>query len=420
MSRVFDISCASEAVRLDGKGHGDIAFTVTNVSARAVRGRFKIKPLDAVGTEAFGIDGASERMFNPNDTQQVAVKIDIPPGTKEGKYRFRLDGINVDSPDEDFTEGPALVVDVKTSAAPKRKFPWWILVVIALVLAVGGAVAYMIMNKNADTVELPVVTGVPYNQARAQLSSLGLVVSHRPQATASAPADTVIAQSPPATQQVKKGSEVALTVAAAPVVVPETVELPRVIGMPFGDAKTRLTALGLVVNRHTQTSDSAPAESVIAQAPSATQKVAKGSEVALTVAVAQPAAPANPFVGTWTNQDRNTRYITRLIIQQSGGAYKVQAFGSCSPTDCDWGAVDATAVGDGLDATWDQGFAVRRLAFRREGAELKVSADNIYRDGRGLTRSMETFVRPIVISPVLRHRPEVVREPLRSIEIERK
>lgn len=419
MSRVFDISCASEAVRLDGKGHGDVAFTVTNVSARAVRGRFKIKPLDAVGSEAFSIDGASERMFNPNDTQQVAVKVDVPSGTNEGKYRFRLDGINVDSPDEDFTEGPALVVDVKASAVPKRPFPWWILAVIALVLAVGGVIAYLMMNKD-DTIEVPTVTGIPYNNARTQLSALGLVVTHRTQATASAPADTVIAQSPAANQQVEKGSEVALTVATPQAVVPETIELPRVIGMPFNEAKAQLTALGLVVNRHTQTSDSAPAESVIAQAPSATQKVGKGSEVALTVAVAQPAPPSNPFVGTWTNQDRNTRYITRLIIQQSGSGYKVQAFGSCSPTDCDWGPVDATAVGDGLEATWDQGFAVRKLDFRREGAELKVSASNIYRDGRGLTRSMETFVRPLVVHGGVLVRPGAAREAVRSMEIERK
>jgi len=419
MSRVFDISSASEAVRLDGKGHGEVAFTVTNVSARAVRGRFKIKPLDAVGAEAFSIDGASERMFNPNDTQQVAVKVAIPAGTKEGKYRFRLDGVNVDSPDEDFTEGPALVADVKASAAPKRKFPWWILAVIAVVLAVGGVIAYMIINKD-DTVVLPVVTGIPYDSARTQLSALGFVVTQRTQATASASAGTVIAQSPPATQKVDKGSEVALTVAAPQVAVPETVELPRVIGMPFNEAKARLTALGLVVNRHTQTSDSTPAESVIAQAPSATQKVGKGSEVALTVAVAPAPPPANPFVGTWTNQDRNTRYITRLIIQQSGGAYKVQAFGACSPTDCDWGPVDATAAGEGLEATWDQGFAVRKLALRREGAELKVSADNIYRDARGLTRSNETFVRAMIVSPVLPHRFDVLRDRMRSREVERK
>ncbi|WP_044398112.1 hypothetical protein [Lacinutrix sp. Hel_I_90] len=39
--------------------------------------------------------------------------------------------------------------------------------------------------------------------------------------------------------------------------------------------------------------------------------------------------------GTWENTDKNTRSITKIIISNNGT--KIQAFGKCSPKDCDWG-----------------------------------------------------------------------------------
>ncbi|MBN2534583.1 MAG: hypothetical protein JXB88_16990 [Spirochaetales bacterium] len=45
------------------------------------------------------------------------------------------------------------------------------------------------------------------------------------------------------------------------------------------------------------------------------------------------------FYGDWVNVDPDTRGITRFGIVPSGspGIAVVHAFGSCSPTDCDWG-----------------------------------------------------------------------------------
>jgi len=216
MSRVFNISSATDAVSLDASGRGSAMFTVTNASGRALRGRFTIKPLDAVGGDAIAIEGEPERNFNANDTQQVPVKLNLPPGTAGGRYRFRLDGVSVDNPDEDFTEGPVIAIEAKAAAAPKKPVPWWIYAIAVLVLAAGAALAYWATNR-AGMVELVAVTG-PYDAARQRLEAIGLVVAKREEATAAAPAGDVLRQSPtPAEQRkVKKGSTVTLTVAARP------------------------------------------------------------------------------------------------------------------------------------------------------------------------------------------------------------
>jgi hypothetical protein len=44
MAQIFTITAASASMRLDAKGHGEIPFTVSNVSGRALRGRAKVVP----------------------------------------------------------------------------------------------------------------------------------------------------------------------------------------------------------------------------------------------------------------------------------------------------------------------------------------------------------------------------------------
>lgn len=353
MSRVFNISSASDAVRLDSHGQGEVAFTVTNASTRPVRGRFKVKLLDkpapdapALAADAIAVGGDSERSFNPNDTQQVPVRIKVPPGTREGKYSFRLDGINVDSPDEDFTEGPALALDVKPTP-PRRKFPWWILAIVLLVLLVGAGVGYLIV-KRMDMVEVPSVTGMPYQDASAQLTALGLVVTRKQQTTGSETPDSVIAQQPPANDKVKEGSEVVLTVAVAK---PDT-----------------------------------------------------------------PVVPADPFAGNWVSKDSDTRNNTRVSITHAGGVYKVHTWGKCHPQDCDWGVEQASRDQDELNMTWDQGFVVRKMNLRRNGNELIVTTDSNYKDSRPPMHTVQAFVRsPLSLSKDLRVRSGVLSEALRRL-----
>jgi hypothetical protein len=138
MNRIFAITATSERVSVGGDGRGEITFTVTNSSARPLRGQLRVRPLGSTRGEWLGVAGETERAFSPNATQQVVVKVATPPGVPAGKYQFRLDAISVINPDDDFTEGPTVDLEVKATEAPKKAFPWWI------VAAAAGALVLII------------------------------------------------------------------------------------------------------------------------------------------------------------------------------------------------------------------------------------------------------------------------------------
>ncbi|MDH5410309.1 MAG: hypothetical protein OEY16_02890 [Alphaproteobacteria bacterium] len=61
--------------------------------------------------------------------------------------------------------------------------------------------------------------------------------------------------------------------------------------------------------------------------------------LAAFVLVAPAMAALSDFEGDWQNADRNTNGIKKLQIGVRGANVMVQAWGACSPRDCDWGAV---------------------------------------------------------------------------------
>src|SRR5215208_4964221 len=60
MARVFDVTVAADAVRLDAQGRGDAAFTVANVSGRRIRGRGKVVAKDPATAGWISIAGTAE------------------------------------------------------------------------------------------------------------------------------------------------------------------------------------------------------------------------------------------------------------------------------------------------------------------------------------------------------------------------
>lgn len=116
---------------------------------------------------------------------------------------------------------------------------------------------------------------------------------------------------------------------------------------------------------------------------------------ALFVLGASPAhAAVNDFVGQWTNQDTNTNDVTRVTVTRTGANLRINVFGSCSPTDCDWGAVNATAFAataggninndaDVMMATYTQGFARKTVLLRLNGANIAYEVFTEFTDSSG-------------------------------------
>jgi hypothetical protein len=211
MNRIFAITAASDRVTVGGDGRGEITFTVTNSSARPLRGQLRVRPLGQTRGEWLSVAGEIERAFSSNATQQVVVKVATPPGAPAGKYQFRLDAISVINPDDDFTEGPTVDLEVKATEAPKKAFPWWI------VAAAAGAVILIVTLTWwlwPSGVEAPDVVGLDVAEATKKLEDLKFKVEVTRQVNPSVGLNRVFSQDPQGKTTAKEGATVMLIVAA--------------------------------------------------------------------------------------------------------------------------------------------------------------------------------------------------------------
>jgi hypothetical protein len=211
MSRIFAISAVSDRVPTGGDGRGEITFTVTNSSARPLRGQLRVRPLGSTQREWLNIAGECERTFSPNATQQVVVKVNVPLGVPAGKYQFRLDTFSLINPDDDFTEGPTVDLEVKATEAPKKAFPWLLVAAAAGALILIGALTWLLWPKG---VEIPDVVGLDVVEATKKFEDLNFKVEVTRQLNASVAVNRVFAQDPEGKSTAKAGATIMLLVAA--------------------------------------------------------------------------------------------------------------------------------------------------------------------------------------------------------------
>ena len=201
---------------------------------------------------------------------------------------------------------------------PKRPVLWpWLLALLVLVL-VGLGVAYFLTRDDdndaatttstaattAPQVTVPDVVGTTSSEATATLRDAGLDVN-----LVSVPSDrspgTVIAQNPPAGEEVADGSSVRLNVAEAATPAPTTTEqetaptttaapepatVPDVVGQELADAARSFSEEGLKV-AVVYVPSNEPAGSVVAQARPPGAELQSGDTVQLNVSTGAEPAP---------------------------------------------------------------------------------------------------------------------------------
>lgn len=140
-ARPFDITAASERVRVDRDRRGEIAFTISNRGVQKCRARIVVTAVPPASAAWFALAGPAERELSPDGTDQAAFIATIPASVASGQYQMRLDVATDGAP---ACEGQVVTVVVEGEAAPRRAMPSWILFLIAALLGVGGAVAALI------------------------------------------------------------------------------------------------------------------------------------------------------------------------------------------------------------------------------------------------------------------------------------
>ena len=129
-------------------GVGEAAFTVTNVTATAVRGLVRVLPEGSAKPEMFKIVGESTLDWAPNETKQVTVQIN-GQGAPPGSYVFTFAVVSEADPSE-LSDRLSSAFDVGAAASGK-KLPVGIIVgIVAGVLVIGGVLWWLLRPDPVD------------------------------------------------------------------------------------------------------------------------------------------------------------------------------------------------------------------------------------------------------------------------------
>jgi beta-lactam-binding protein with PASTA domain len=160
-----------------------------------------------------------------------------------------------------------------------------------------GAQVIVVVSGQAEAGIVPSLVGLGQSEAQSTLSQFGLTATFVQQAD-SAPAGTVIAQSPQAGATAAAGSSVTLTVSSGPAVgtttAPSTTttpstptgvntQVPSLVGQTYDTASSMLTQSGLTLGSITYQASVQTPGTVISQNPAAGASVAQGSAVSVVV-----------------------------------------------------------------------------------------------------------------------------------------
>lgn len=237
----FAITAVSQSVNIDQNGAGAASFTVTNNTGDSLTASAKIKVLENGDESWFEIEGNQEREFSISDTQQYAVKVNIPEKLVATTCKIRLDVFSVENPDEIYAEGPAVefkATDEKKEDDTVPPFPWWIVAVSAVAVVIGAGIIWWAMTPN--TVIVPNVVQQTEADAKKLLKEAGLTMQSTSKLTVKrTDVGKVLAQTPDAETEIEKNGMVNIELGRL------GVKVPVVINMKLESALDRLNRAGL-------------------------------------------------------------------------------------------------------------------------------------------------------------------------------
>ena len=319
MTCPFDITVATNSVRLDAKRQGEAPFTVFNRSGQPVHGRAQLAPQEPQAAAWLGVTGEAERNFAIAGTEQYSVRLLVPADAPAGNYAFRLDMVGIERPDEDFCAGPSVTFEVP-EPIPAKPFPWkWVVIAVVALLAIGAA-AFFLWPR---TVPVPSLAGLTVNDAHATLEALNLAEGTLSEGDGGdIDPGLVIASTPGPATAVARNSAVDLVIAAAPTPTPTAAATPTITPSPT------------------------PTPDLPATATAEAELAAQATATALAAAIGK-------YVGTWELSGDGFPYITKLSVSHdnqtvnvaiAGSAFVIVtsngglASGTCvAPGACAWG-----------------------------------------------------------------------------------
>jgi beta-lactam-binding protein with PASTA domain len=189
-----------------------------------------------------------------------------------------------------------VVEEQAAPAGPRRRPLIWPWLLLLLVLVAGGLAAAYFLTRDDDDDDapsaVPSVVGLTERAAVERLDREGYTAEVRRQRNANRPPGTVFDQEPDAGAELERGEDVVVSVARAP----QTVSVPRVVGLPVAEAFERLQGVGLR-GRSIEVASPRGAGTVISQQPGAGRRTQRGAVVVLTVSRGRQTVTVPSLVG---------------------------------------------------------------------------------------------------------------------------
>lgn len=172
----FSITSAKPSARLPLTRRGRLDFTVTNTARRDLTARAHVVPEGRAQAGWFTIVGP-QRDSPPDGTHQFGVEVAVPIEAPAGPYRFRLDVVGVEDPDEYEGEGVWATIEVPPAPQPSR-LPIWIVAAAAVVLVAILVGVYFRFIRQPPVPSLEVsATSQSFNNVPVGQGSTGSVVT---------------------------------------------------------------------------------------------------------------------------------------------------------------------------------------------------------------------------------------------------
>ncbi len=288
MTSIATVEPKLDSARIAAGQSTTFSFAVNNTTGRSLRMGARMLAEAPAEADWCKLSGKGERELGPDDFDQFDVDVKIPANTAPGEYRFRLLVFQTDEPGESFTESPTVSIEIPAPDVapepepPDGKFPWWIAVVIGVVvlLLVGGVLAWLLSKPEV----VPDVTDMQLDEAIIALQDAGLEVPATggiaEEWTGEADPGFVIRQAPEPGSERPDDLRVTLTIEQL------TVAVPSIIGMKVPAARKVVLEAGLKLSDAIdyRRSDRFPGGAIIAQRPASDQRLIPGQEVSVTVA----------------------------------------------------------------------------------------------------------------------------------------
>lgn len=147
---IVTIETPAKIVACNAEGKAEQVMNVKNTSGRALSVGLKLVADTPAQEDWLEVEGSAEQEMDKDVLSQIQVKIQVPPDCPPGRYSYRLLVFSTRSPGEEFTEGETVVFEVPESEPtpepkPKPGCSWCIpAAIIAGVVLLGSLLTWFL------------------------------------------------------------------------------------------------------------------------------------------------------------------------------------------------------------------------------------------------------------------------------------